>query len=84
MSYHLPSRLYLCGLLLLLSGCAPLYYTAPPPARPVGYQYPHWVYYNRISPEDTERRNLDRAFRAGRMRLKEYREKKRALQMEYP
>jgi hypothetical protein len=77
-------KLSVYGVLFLLAGCAPLRSTAPLPARPVGYQYPHWVYYNPISPADTERRNLDRAFRAGRLNPEEYRERKRALQMEYP
>jgi hypothetical protein len=83
MSRTLLMSLSVSSLLILTSGCAPSpYYTAPPPSPLRGYQYPHWVYYNEISPTDARLRGLDRAFRAGRLDHEEYRKRKRALQSE--
>jgi len=83
MSRTLLLSLSVSSLLILTSGCAPSsYYTAPPPSPLRGYQYPHWVYYNEIPPNGALLRDLERAVRAGRLDLEEYREKKRALQRE--
>jgi hypothetical protein len=83
MSRTLLMSLSVSSLLILTSGCAPSpYYTAPPPSPLRGYQYPHWVYYNEIPPNGALLRDLERAFRAGRLDHEEYREKKRALQSE--
>jgi hypothetical protein len=71
------------SLLIFTSGCTPCsYYTAPPPSPRAGSQYPHWVYYNEIPPNGARMRDVDRAFRAGRLNLEDYREAKRALQGE--
>ena len=83
MSRTLFMSLSVSSLLLLTSGCAPSpYYTAPPPAPLRGYQYPHWVYYNEISPTDARLRGLERAVKAGRLDREEYRERKKAMQRE--
>jgi hypothetical protein len=77
-----PRSLSVYGFFFLLAGCAPWHYhTAPPspPARPAGPLYAPWMYANPILPADIEGRNLDREFRAGRLGVEEYRERKRAL-----
>jgi hypothetical protein len=59
----------------------PASYTAPSSA-PFRYAPPQWTSQNPVSTADTQLRNAEREFRAGRMSLEEFREIKRVLQGE--